>query len=172
MRRRAAGACEARAGSDPLADWIDTVSRSPEPLASILAGGLHAFAYDFAGIERGGSLLVARAQAGSLTAFDTAGVHHEPGGLTPLLRDLLRRLARGPASKQDLVETVWGYRCYSPLRHDPMVYSAMSSLRRLLGPFHAWIRVTEAGYALMPGLVVHGIDGVQAVADGAKAPAE
>jgi DNA-binding winged helix-turn-helix (wHTH) protein len=48
-------------------------------------------------------------------------------------------------SKESLVELVWGYR-YDPLRHDSMVYAAISSLRKALGPAAAWVEASEGGY--------------------------
>lgn len=77
------------------------------------------------------------------------GVEWRPTGLSSLQTKLLRTLGRSgrETSKEELVQNAWGYE-YSPLRHDPMVYAALSGLRKALGSGGAWLQASEAGYRL------------------------
>lgn len=68
--------------------------------------------------------------------------------LSSLQAKLLRALAEGKElSKEVLVQKIWGY-TYAPLRHDSMVYAALSGLRKALGPAGSWLHPTENGYHL------------------------
>ncbi|RZA04859.1 MAG: DeoR family transcriptional regulator, partial [Proteobacteria bacterium] len=67
--------------------------------------------------------------------------------LSPLQHKLLTLFQRPEVSKQVMVESAWGY-AYDSLRHDNMVYAALSTLRRALGNGGAWITPTENGYRL------------------------
>lgn len=58
----------------------------------------------------------------------------------------LRALASGPASKERLVERLWGLRSYRPDRHDPLVRTTIHRLRGVLQPFGQWIAVVDDGY--------------------------
>ena len=66
---------------------------------------------------------------------------------------ILKVLSKGWTTKDQLVEIVWGY-TYSPLRHDPMLYSALQSLRRLMGPYSDWLQRSEWGYRIDPDVDV------------------
>ena len=72
-----------------------------------------------------------------------------PARLSPLQRKLLTALAReGEVNKEKLVQAVWKY-SYHPLRHDSMLYAALSGLRKVLGPVvGSWILASENGYRL------------------------
>jgi hypothetical protein len=74
------------------------------------------------------------------------GLSWKTGPLTSLQRKLLGLfLPHAELSKQAMVEGAWGYR-YDAIRHDGMVYAALSALRRALGPAGVWIQPTENGY--------------------------
>lgn len=64
--------------------------------------------------------------------------------ITGLQRKILHLLKKG-CSKDQLLEEAWGY-TYDPLRHDSMIYAAISGLRKSLGPAGSWVRPTEFGY--------------------------
>lgn len=72
--------------------------------------------------------------------------------LSPLQIKILSLLKRTDCDKEKLVQFAWGYR-YDPLRHDPMVYSAMSSLRKHLGDAAQWLRATEHGYSFVGEMI-------------------
>ncbi len=64
--------------------------------------------------------------------------------ITGLQRKILLLLKKG-SSKDQLLEGAWGYK-YDSLRHDSMLYAAISGLRKSLGPAGNWVRPTEFGY--------------------------
>lgn len=67
---------------------------------------------------------------------------------------LLRALAAGPRRKPQLVTALWGLTRYHPHLHDGTLYTAVSRLRRALGPHGAWLETTVDGYQLRPGVTV------------------
>jgi DNA-binding winged helix-turn-helix (wHTH) protein len=73
--------------------------------------------------------------------------------LSSLQQKLLRMIAgrSRETTKEEMVKTVWGYR-YEALRHDSMVYAALSSLRKAMGAAGAWLQPTEAGYRFQADL--------------------
>jgi DNA-binding winged helix-turn-helix (wHTH) protein len=119
-------------------------------LASVLDTGLLSLLYELLGLPPEQPLLYADLVPGTITILDRGHVEHAPG-LTPQLRSCLRELASGRGTKAELVRSVWGYD-YHPLRHDPVVYSALASLRKLLGARASWIETTEDGYRLTTGV--------------------
>jgi DNA-binding winged helix-turn-helix (wHTH) protein len=64
--------------------------------------------------------------------------------ITSMQRKILVAL-ESECSKEQLIEKVWGY-SYDPLRHDSMIYAALSGLRKSLGNAGSWVRPTEYGY--------------------------
>lgn len=67
--------------------------------------------------------------------------------LSKVQKKILSRLSASGATKQQLVEEIWGYN-YEPLRHDPLVYSAIARVRKVLGPHKDWIFSDEDRYSL------------------------
>jgi tetratricopeptide (TPR) repeat protein len=59
---------------------------------------------------------------------------------------LLRILASGDASKENIVAGLWGLRAYHPEIHDPPVRTAIHRLRTFLQPHASWIEVGDDGY--------------------------
>jgi DNA-binding winged helix-turn-helix (wHTH) protein len=88
-----------------------------------------------------------------MTLFDRNGVDHQTG-LTSLLRSFLNQLASGQKSKEELIRSVWKYPSYHSLRHDSVIYQAVTALRRLLDDRAEWIQNTELGYRLAPGVQI------------------
>jgi len=68
---------------------------------------------------------------GTVTVFSKSLVHVVDKGLSPTLKKICALLSQGEVTKQQLVEDVWQYQ-YDPLRHDSLVYSSISKIRRLL----------------------------------------
>lgn len=59
---------------------------------------------------------------------------------------LLRVLASGEGTKENIVSALWGLRAYRPERHDPLIRTTIHRLRALLAPYGQWVVVTESGY--------------------------
>lgn len=97
------------------------------------------------GLQPGTNALAILPQNLGLLVQAPGGISWVPSPLSSLQTKILRLLSEGDASKEKLVEMVWGYR-YDPLRHDATVYSALSALRKSLGPAADWVVATESGY--------------------------
>ncbi len=142
----------------------------PEKLRPLLDQGYNCEAADLLGLKPGSASLAILPQGLGLLVQAAAGISWISSPLSSLQAKLLRLLSSGDASKEKLVELVWGYR-YDALRHDPMVYSALSSLRRALGPAADWLVATETGYRFTGTLVREAIGRENKEADDKKAPA-
>lgn len=68
------------------------------------------------------------------------------------LRALLRELAKGPRSKELLIQTLWGIRIYRPEAHDAVIHTAISRLRGALEPHASWVQMSGNGYELLSGV--------------------
>ena len=90
---------------------------------------------------------------------------------SPALCTLLRALARGARTKEDLIREVWRLNVYRPTKHDAVVHTAVSRLRTALEPHTSWIVVAGAGYGLAPGVAVVEV-GEAADAPGVEMPDE
>ena len=55
---------------------------------------------------------------------------------------LLSLLSIGACSKEALIQGIWGYKEYDPIRHDHLVYSLMRRTRKILGDHGEWIQST------------------------------
>lgn len=81
------------------------------------------------------------------------GIRWREDGLSSLQHKLLKVLSSGKeVSKEALVQSAWGY-AYSALRHDSMVYAALSALRKALGQAGNWLHPTENGYKMEAKIV-------------------
>ena len=100
-------------------------------------------------LKMGQNYLIAGIAKDTLTIITGEGISH--GKLTGVSVKILEALRNGPVSKNDLVEMVWGYE-YHPLRHDNLVYTAMSTLRKAFGTQQDWIQTLENGYRIRADL--------------------
>lgn len=82
-------------------------------------------------------------------------------------RSFLRALSGGERrSKDELLRVVWGIKSYRPDAHDPVIHTAVSRLRALLGVRGHWIEAASGGYQLAAGVsVMESFSGVSAPAD-------
>lgn len=80
------------------------------------------------------------------------GIHWIENKLSSLQSRLLLLLGGQGATKEKLIEAAWGYR-YDALRHDAMVYTALSALRKALGPAGELVQATDSGYRLAAPLL-------------------
>jgi len=156
MRERDAGRpSQAVRGEDPLGDLLDLVkARDKVALPLILDSGYHGLLRDFFSLSNVGKTIVFDLIPGSMTMFDGGNVRFHRSGINGLLRRLARILhAEGPLNKERLIQRIWRYE-YDPLRHDPLVYSAMTKLRKLLEPHGGWVEFTEDGYRFRSDVTV------------------
>jgi hypothetical protein len=84
--------------------------------------------------------------------YDHGKIRYLKGVPPKLILTLAKQLSSGNAaeiSKEDLVTRIWGY-SYHPLKHDAILYRAVSRLRDWLEP--GWIEATGTGYRLRHGV--------------------
>jgi hypothetical protein len=135
-------------GEDPLGDLIDLVKANPEEgLSAILQSGYLSLLLDQLPIRPGESLLYFDLMPDSLLIADRGNLEFQPRGVSQTIRALAAQLAQGECTKEKLIETVWGYR-YDRLRHDSLIYPAISRFRQLLGSRAIWVEATDKGYRL------------------------
>lgn len=134
------------AGEDHIHDVLLEMQQNPErAIEIVVSSGYYTWFYKCLPLERGVNYVLLGAAKDSLFVFSNEGVHSHK--ISAASSKLLEILGRGPISKDDLVREMWGYE-YHPLRHDNLVYTAMSTLRKSFGSKHHFIQTTEEGYSL------------------------
>ncbi len=107
------------------------------------------FLIDYLKIKRGKNALLLNLIPGKTLLFGRDGIYWAQTGRSQNLIYLIHLLFTGWNNKEEIVKNIWGYE-YDPLRHDPMLFSALQGLRRCLGPYSDWLLRTEEGYRLDP----------------------
>lgn len=137
-------------GEDPLGDLVDSAQKGE--LGPLLASGYLSLLYRRLPVQPGESVLFLDLDPESLLIVDRGDWEYVPRGISPTLKRMLRRLSLGECTKEILIREIWGY-TYDRLRHDPLIYQAISRLRHLLGEQSRWIEVRENGaYRLHPAV--------------------
>lgn len=103
--------------------------------------------YRFFNLKRGQNYILLNLQPKSLTIVDADGFTHKPSELSTLNYKILNTLSKGYTTKEELLSQVWGYQ-YDPLRHDSLIYSTLSTLRKILSQDAQIIETSEMGYNL------------------------
>jgi tetratricopeptide (TPR) repeat protein len=135
-------------GEDPLGDLYDRARSGNENcIGEILNSGYLGLLYTVLPIAPSNSILYFDLIPGSLLICHRGNLDFIRQGVSPSMRALIKKLIQGECSKKELIETVWGYK-YDPLRHDSLIYPAISRLRLLLGERGNWIEATQQGYRL------------------------
>lgn len=134
-------------GDDTLGNLINRLSADPRDIEALLLvvkngwlGLLNRLVESENGIVFYLDLL-----PGRLVTFYEGGVWLSDEAVSETLKRMLITLAQGPADKQKLIESVWGYK-YSALRHDPVLYNTIYRLRQLLGSFEAFLVAANGAY--------------------------
>lgn len=125
--------------------WNEISSAPSQAISNILSTGYLSWLYKELPISPGENVFYLGLESSVLTIFSSDGVEMLP--LAALSIHLIEALSQGLVNKSELVEKIWGY-SYHPLRHDPLVYAALSSLRKSLGQYAHWIVTSEEGYSL------------------------
>jgi hypothetical protein len=143
-----------RFGDDPLGDLLDLARLGDHDAAqAIVDRGLFGLLVHLIPGAVGVRMLYFDLIPGSLVVVDRGHVRFHQTGFSSVIRAIAKTLANGEATKQDLIETVWGYR-YQSLKHDALIYRNVSRFRALLGRAGHWLEVTESGYRLAGGVEV------------------
>lgn len=139
---------------DPLGDLMDDLKRNaPDCLSTILENGWYGYLYPLCHIDPSQRTILLSLEGKSLTLFDSGDVLHFARGASNLVAKFFLCLSKGERSKEQIVNEVWEQN-YHPLRHDPLIYSLVSKLRKELGTNSAWVEATENGYQLQRGVLV------------------
>lgn len=118
----------------------------------ILETGFFSWLYRSLKINYGENYILLNFENRSITCVSANGINHIPDSLSNLNYKILITLAKGFVTKENLVNEVWDYN-YDPLRHDSMIYSALSNLRKILDLDAHFIETSELGYKLSAKLI-------------------
>ncbi len=118
----------------------------------ILETCYYTWLYRFFDIQKGERYVLLNLEPKSITFINSNGIHHRQNELSTLNYKILTVLSKGFTTKEELVKQVWGYN-YDPLRHDPLIYSTFSSLRKIFTPDTQMIETSEMGYGLQAKLI-------------------
>jgi DNA-binding winged helix-turn-helix (wHTH) protein len=133
-------------GDDPLGDLIDLCYTSPDEAARQIAeSGYHGLFINLIDDAIGKKILYFDLVPGSIIIINKGNVHYVKNNSSSVIRSIAKELMGTEASKQGLIEKVWGYE-YQPLKHDPLIYRSVSRFRQMLGKDENWLVATDSGY--------------------------
>jgi tetratricopeptide (TPR) repeat protein/DNA-binding winged helix-turn-helix (wHTH) protein len=141
-----------RPGEDPIGDLLDNRDEE-KSVPSLLAEGYLTPLRDRLEIPFGKRLILLNVSKDCSLIVDLADIR-AISGLSKQLQKLLVVVSFGETSKEKLISDVWGYRHYDQLRHDGVLFQAITRLRHLFGAQREWILNTEHGYKLREGVAV------------------
>lgn len=137
---------------DHIHGLLQQIGSSSERANEVIAeSGYYSWYYKRLPLKKGLNYLVLGLHKNGAVTFSLEGIHSIK--LADFSQRILEVLRHGPVTKSELVEKVWGYE-YHPLRHDSLVYAAMSTLRKNLGNKHIWIQTLDSGYKLIEDLTI------------------
>lgn len=135
---------------DLIHEALEKISISPESAPRLIADiGYYSWFFKCLPLKLGQNYLIAGLKKDMLVIITQEGI--SLGKLTGVSIKILDVLRWGPVTKNELVEHVWGYE-YHPLRHDNLVYTAVSTLRKAFGSQQDWIQTLEDGYRIREDL--------------------
>lgn len=142
-----------QSSDDMIHQLLLKASENPESAKKIiLETNFFSWIYLFFDVLPGKKYILLNLEPKSITCVTANGFLHKPNELTTLAFKILSTLSEGYTTKEDLVNAVWGY-TYDPLRHDSLIYSSFSSLRKIFGEDTYFIETSELGYKLMATVV-------------------
>jgi DNA-binding winged helix-turn-helix (wHTH) protein len=131
---------------DLFHEFLISLENDSNPIKKIISSSYWSLLYKYIDVPRGKDCLYINLKKSSIIIFSDKKIDIPTGGLTPLDLKLLLNIVNGSSSKEELCKMVWGYE-YDSYRHDMMIYTALSSLRKNLASASSWIETTENGYA-------------------------
>jgi hypothetical protein len=135
---------------DLLGSFLDAFRKDPRgQLRKLLSMGYLELLPEALGVPRAGCSLVFGILGQDCAILERGEAVYRGKGVTQQMTALLTALGQGERSKADLVRAIWGYQ-YHPLRHDPLIFQAVSRVRELLGSRSHWVESTATGYRLWP----------------------
>lgn len=135
-------------GEDSLGDLLDKIhSQSADVPKLIVEKKYYGLLHKYYKLPFGTQALIFDLIPGSVVILDKGNVTFKQKGINTLFRKILLLVREEPQSKEQLIESVWGYQ-YDPLRHDPLIYSTINKIRKMLEDYSDWIVLTEEGYRI------------------------
>jgi predicted transcriptional regulator len=135
-------------GEDPLGDLLDKIAKQDEQAPKLIVENrYYGLLHKYYKLPFGTQALIFDLMPGSIVILDKGNVTYQQKGLNTLIRKILLLIRHAPQNKEQLVKAIWGYD-YDPLRHDPLIYSSINKIRKLLGTYGDWIVLTENGYQI------------------------
>jgi hypothetical protein len=154
-REQAAWKQAVATGEDRVGDLYDQIARRDRAgLELALKHGLYFFIYHYIGRTPGEQGLLFDVMPRGLLILNRGDCRVVEHGFSRTLRRLLECVSQTHCSKSELVRRVWGYE-YDPSRHDALVYTSVSKVRKLLGDVGYWLEGDESGYRLRSGIRLH-----------------
>ncbi|MFM8315071.1 MAG: DeoR family transcriptional regulator, partial [Deltaproteobacteria bacterium] len=139
---------------DPLGDMFDDIEQgNQELIQEVIERNWLGLLYPLCKIDVTTRTLLLGLSGKSLTVFDQGNVHHFSRGASNQVSKFLSVLSQGRKTKEQIIHEVWQEK-YHPLRHDPLLYTLISKLRKELGNQAAWVEASQEGYELQAGVVV------------------
>lgn len=142
------GSAKRTIGEDPLGDLLDQIQQqSPEAGKNIVRTKYYGLLHKYYKLPFGTQALIFDLLPGSVIILDKGNVTLKKKGINSMMRKILLMIRQEPQTKEQLIQNIWGYN-YDPLRHDPLIYSTINKIRKVLGLYGDWILLTEQGYVM------------------------
>lgn len=121
-------------GEDKVGDLVDRLSRQKSSALydDIVGGEVYGLLPDYFEIPPGKQCIILHAPKGHTVICNKEKVNLIKKPLGHMLNKLVLALSTGEKSKEQLIQQVWEYQEYSPLRHDQLIYSSITRIRNLL----------------------------------------
>ncbi|MFN7904924.1 MAG: hypothetical protein ACK5P5_07040 [Pseudobdellovibrionaceae bacterium] len=137
-----------RTSEDKLGLFIDSVYKKNIDSSVILRSGYLSFFYEYFGLPRGQEIVFISNKKNQLLFMSKHGIYKSESAPTDLTLKVFFALSdQKEMTRQQFFESVWGLR-YHRQRHDSLIYTTMSLIRKNMGEFSSWIQTTDLGYQL------------------------
>lgn len=144
-------------GEDPFGDLMDRLASTDAPSVpltrELLRRGYLGVLVSYLGLRFGRNLILMGLPDGGVLVIEEGEAKVVRQGMGGILGRFLLHLAGGPSTKEQAIESVWGYR-YDSERHDRLLAVAATRLRKILGGQSAWLSVAGERISLDPEVVV------------------
>ncbi|MCF8060696.1 MAG: hypothetical protein K9K67_15440 [Bacteriovoracaceae bacterium] len=107
----------------------------------------HLASFYFSPLQKKRSLIIHPMNTG-IFLFSEEETVFRPGKVSKNHYNFLKLLSSGPQTKEKIIQVIWGYSTYDPIRHDHLVYTLVRRLRVLLGERKDWILAGEDQYSI------------------------
>lgn len=132
---------------DHFALTLKKISSHRDPIHAIIESQYLSLLYLYLDIPRNERCLYFDQQNNRMIFFLNEEISLTEKTLTKTDIKLFLLLQAGHQTKADLCSQVWGYQ-YQPERHDTIIHTSLSSLRKKFGRAAVFIETTENGYQL------------------------